>query len=47
MLIGLLVGAVGLVSGAPVVAWLTVAVVAVVGVLVLRTRRRRRSGVGR
>lgn len=42
MLIGSLLSATGLVFGVPTAVWLTVAVVAVVGVIAVRVRRRRR-----
>lgn len=42
MLIGSLLTAIGLSSGVPIAVWLPVAVLAVVGVIVFRMRRRRR-----
>ncbi|WP_207129386.1 hypothetical protein [Actinocatenispora comari] len=42
MLIGSLLAAVGLLSGAPTAVWLTVAVLAVVGVIAVKMLRRRR-----
>jgi hypothetical protein len=42
MLIGSLLAAIGLMSGVPTAVWLTVAVLAVVGVIAVRMRRRRR-----
>ncbi|MEV7549391.1 hypothetical protein AB0N89_07190 [Amycolatopsis sp. NPDC089917] len=41
MLIGSLVTAAGLLSGVPTALWLTVAVLAVVGVVAFKMRRRR------
>ncbi|MEV6877460.1 hypothetical protein [Amycolatopsis sp. NPDC051128] len=42
MLIGSLLTAAGLLSGVPTAVWLTVAVLAVVGVVAFKMRRRRR-----
>ena len=42
MLIGLLLAGAGLVSGVPTAVWLTVAVLAVVAVVALKMRGRRR-----
>ncbi|WP_268246729.1 hypothetical protein [Amycolatopsis oliviviridis] len=42
MLIGSLLGATGLLFGVPTAVWLTVAVLAVAGVVAFRMRRRRR-----
>ncbi|WP_275422530.1 hypothetical protein [Actinocatenispora thailandica] len=42
MLIGSLLVAIGLLSGVPTAVWLTVAVLAVVGVIAVKMRRRRR-----
>ncbi|EMD29217.1 hypothetical protein [Amycolatopsis azurea] len=42
MLIGSLVTAAGLFSGVPTAVWLAAAVLAVVGVMAFKTRRRRR-----
>ena len=42
MLIGMLLAATGLLSGVPTAVWLTVAVLAVVGVLAFKMRGRRR-----
>ncbi len=42
MLIGSLLAATGALSGAPTTVWLTMAVLAVVGVMAFRTRRRQR-----
>jgi hypothetical protein len=42
MLIGSLLSATGLLFGVPTAVWLTVAVLAVVGVMALKVRRRRR-----
>jgi hypothetical protein len=42
MLIGSLLTATGLLSGAPTAVWLTVAVLAVVGVMAFKMRGRRR-----
>ncbi|WP_410575470.1 hypothetical protein [Amycolatopsis sp. cmx-4-61] len=42
MLIGSLLTATGLLSGVPIAVWLPVAVLAVVGVVALKMRRRRR-----
>ncbi|WP_410600779.1 hypothetical protein [Amycolatopsis sp. lyj-90] len=42
MLIGSLLSAAGVLFGVPTVVWVTVAVLAVVGVVAFKTRRRRR-----
>ncbi|MFF1610665.1 hypothetical protein ACFVYA_23030 [Amycolatopsis sp. NPDC058278] len=42
MLIGSLLAGAGLLSGVPTAVWLTVAVLAVVGVVAFKMRRRRR-----